>query len=61
MCKLVTGTRWTKKETLRQARGEGVFFSTPPVTVYLTVSDPQEFEKGFKFNDVSLQKIIEWE
>ena len=41
--------------------GEGDFFSASPVTVYLTVSDPLSSRNAFKFNDISMQKIIEWE
>ena len=31
------------------------------MTVYLTVSDPLSSRNAFKFNDISMQKIIEWE
>jgi hypothetical protein len=57
VCLLATKTYWTSSK-YSERRPVRAIFSALPVTVYLTVSDQQALEKSFKFNDISLQKII---
>jgi hypothetical protein len=50
-----------EQEIFRYMAGEGDFSNASVMTVYLTVSGLLVSRKAFKFNDVSKQKIIEWE